>query len=149
MQGRTAAPYIMHNFQKLRFWGRGKCKVFYRSEFYTHEHKIHQSEPENNPLTICIKIKLIYWTVFEIKSNLLRKVAPRENPEKQAKKWNFLISAFNYQRYTKFTSRYMFWWMTNTMKLVNISLRITKVFKIQDGRQLWLKKSFSVLGERR
>ena len=27
--------------------------------------------------------------------------------KKQAKKWNFLISAFNYQRYTKFTSRYV------------------------------------------
>ena len=38
---------------------------------------------------------------------------------------------------TKFASRYMFWWMTNTMKLVKISLRITKDVKIQDGRQLW------------
>ena len=64
-------------------------------------------------------------------------VAPRENPEKQAKKWNFQISASNYQRYKKFTSRYMFWWMTNTMKLVKISLRTTKNVKIQDGRQLW------------
>ena len=35
------------------------------------------------------------------------------------------------------------------MKLVKISLRITKDVKIQDGRQLWYKKSFSVLGERR
>ena len=43
----------------------------------------------------------------------------------------------------------MFWWMTNTMKLVKISLCITKDVKIQDGRQLWLKKSFSVLGEQR
>ena len=43
----------------------------------------------------------------------------------------------------------MFWWMTNTMELVKIYLRITKDVKIQDGRQLWLKKSFSVLGERR
>ena len=76
-------------------------------------------------------------TVFEIYSNLWRKVAPRENPEKQAKKWNFLISASNYQIYTKFTSGYMFWWMTNTMKLVKISLRINKDVKIQDGRQLW------------
>ena len=39
--------------------------------------------------------------------------------------------------------------MTNTMELVKISLCITKDVKIQDGRQLWLKKSFSVLGERR
>ena len=30
-------------------------------------------------------------------------------------------------------------WMTNTMKLVKISLRITKDIKIQDGHQLWLK----------
>ena len=35
------------------------------------------------------------------------------------------------------------------MKLVKISLRITKDVKIQDGPQLWLKKSFLVLGERR
>ena len=32
------------------------------------------------------------------------------------------------------------------MQLFKISLRITKDVKIQDGRQLWLKKSFSVLG---
>ena len=43
----------------------------------------------------------------------------------------------------------MFWWMKNTMELVKNYLRITKDVKIQDGRQLWLKKSFSVLGERR
>ena len=41
----------------------------------------------------------------------------------------------------------MFLWMTNTMQLVKISLRITKYVKIQDGRQLWVKKSFSVLGK--
>ena len=75
------------------------------------------------------------------------KSCPRENPEKQAKKWNFLISASRYQKYTKFTSRYMFLWMTNAMQLVKISLRITKDVKIQDGRQLWLKKSFSVSGK--
>ena len=34
----------------------------------------------------------------------------------------------------------MFLWMTNAMQLVKISLRITKDVKIQDGRQLWLKK---------
>ena len=62
--------------------------------------------------------------------------------KKQAKKWNFLISASKYQKYTKFTSRYMFLWMTNTMKLVKISLRISKDVKIQDGRQLWLKNRF-------
>ena len=39
------------------------------------------------------------------------------------------------------STRYIFWWMTNAMQLVKISLRITKYVKIQDGRQLWLKKS--------
>ena len=63
------------------------------------------------------------------------------------KKWNFLISASRYQKYTKFTSRYMFLWMKNAMQLVKISLRITKDVKIQDGRQLWLKNRFSVLGK--
>ena len=43
----------------------------------------------------------------------------------------------------------MFWWMTITMKLFKISLRITKDVKIQDGLHLWLKKSLSVLGEQR
>ena len=38
--------------------------------------------------------------------------------------------------------------MTNAMKLVKISFRITKDVKIQDGRQLWLKKSYSVLSKR-
>ena len=38
--------------------------------------------------------------------------------------------------------------MTNTMKLVKISLRITKDVKIQDATN-YGKKSFSVLGERR
>ena len=33
---------------------------------------------------------------------------------------------------------------TNTMKLVKMSLRNTKDVEIQDGRQLWLQKSFSV-----
>ena len=41
----------------------------------------------------------------------------------------------------------MFLWMTNAMQLVKISLYITKDVKIQDGRQLWLKKSFLVLGK--
>ena len=60
------------------------------------------------------------------------------------KKWNFLISASKYKKYTKFNSTYMFLWMTNAIQLVKISLCITKDVKIQDGRQLWLKKSFSV-----
>ena len=36
--------------------------IFYRSEFYIHDHKIHHSEPEHYPLTICIQIQLIYGT---------------------------------------------------------------------------------------
>ena len=52
---------------------------------------------------------------------------------------NFLISTSNYQIYTKFTSRYMFLWMANAMRLVKISLRITNDVKIEDGRQLCLK----------
>ena len=59
-----------------------------------------------------------------------------------SQKWNFFISASKYQKYTKIASRYMFLWMTNTMQLVKISLRITKDVKIQDGRQLWLKNRF-------
>ena len=74
-----------------------------------------------------------FWDI--IKS--MTKSCPSWKSGKTTKKGNFLISASNYQRYTKFTSRYMFWWMTNTMKLVKISLRITKDVKIQDGRQLW------------
>ena len=66
---------------------------------------------------------------------------------KQAKNRNFPISTVNYQRYTKFTSRHMFLWMTNAMQLVEIPLSITKDVKIQDGHQLWLKKSFSVFGK--
>ena len=42
----------------------------------------------------------------------------------------------------------MFSWMKNAMQLVKMSLRITKDVKIQDGRQLWLKNSFSLLGKR-
>ena len=35
----------------------------------------------------------------------------------------------------------MFLWMINAMQLVKISLRITKDVKIQECRQLWLKKT--------
>ena len=38
--------------------------------------------------------------------------------------------------------------MTNAIQLVEIPLRITKEVNIQDGRQLWLKISVSVLGKR-
>ena len=141
----TAAqlPLILCMISKNNDFGvGGNVKFFYRSEFYTHEHKNHQSEPEIYPLTICIYTKLIYGTVFEIWSNLCRKVAPRENPEKQTKKWNFLISVSKYQKYTKFPSRYMFLWMTNAIQLVKVSLHIIKDVKIQDGRQFWLENRF-------
>ena len=132
LSSRTAAqlPLILCMISKNSDFGvGGNVKFFYRREFYTHEHKIHESEPENYPLTICIYTKLIYGVVYEIWSNLCRKVAPRENPEKQAKGWNFLISASKYQKYTKFTSRYMFLWMTNTMQLVKISFVSPKTSK--------------------
>ena len=140
----TAAqlPLILCMIDKNSDFGVvGNVKFFTEANF-KHKHKIHQSEPENYPLTICINTKLIYGTVFEIWSNLCRKVAPRENPQYQAKKWNFLISASKYQKYTKFTSRYMFLWMKNAMQIVKISLRITKDVKIQDDRQLCLKNRF-------
>ena len=72
----------------------------------------------------------------------VEKLSLVKNPEKQAKKWKFLISASKYQKYTNFTSRYMFLWMSNAMQLVKITLRITKDVKTQDGRQLWLKNRF-------
>ena len=48
-----------------------------------------------------------FWYI--VKS--VTKSYPRENPEKQAKNRNFLISSSNYQRYAKFTSKYMFLWI--------------------------------------
>ena len=65
MLGRTATSSIAHDFWKSRFWGRGKCKLLYRSEFYTHEYKNHHSEPEIYLLNICIQIKWTYETLFE------------------------------------------------------------------------------------
>ena len=124
-------PLILCMISKNSDFGvGGNVNFFYRSEFYTHEHKIHQSEPENYPLTICIKSSW-YMERFlkynQICDEKLPLVKIRKNKPKRG---NFLISASNYQRYTKFTSRYMFWWMTNTMKLVKISLRTTKSVKI-------------------
>ena len=53
MQGRTAA-LILYMIKKNSDLGvGGNVKFFYRSEFYTHEHKIPQSEPEYYSLTIC------------------------------------------------------------------------------------------------
>ena len=54
-----------------------------------------------------------------------------------------LSQLLNIRNIQIFTSRYMFLWMTNAMQLVQISSRITKDVKIQDGRQLWLKNRFS------
>ena len=48
-------PLILCMISKNRDFGvGGNVKFFYIGEFYTHEHKIHQSELENNPLNICI-----------------------------------------------------------------------------------------------
>ena len=48
-------PLILCMISKNSDFGvGGNVKFFYRIEFYTYEHKIHQSEPENYPLTICI-----------------------------------------------------------------------------------------------
>ena len=65
----TAAqlPLILCVISKNSDFGvGGNIKFFYRSECCTYEHKIHQSERENYPLTICIYTKLICGTVFEI-----------------------------------------------------------------------------------
>ena len=140
----TAAqlPLILCMISKNSDFGvGGNIKFFTEANFILMNTKFTNLN-QNYPLTICIYTKLIYGTVFEIWSNLCRKVAPRENPEKQAKRWNFLVSASKYQKYTKLTSRYMLLWITNAMQLVKISLRITKDAKIQDGRQLWLKNRF-------
>ena len=48
-------PLILCMISKNSDFGvGGNVKFFYRNEFYAHEHKIHQSEPEYYPLTICI-----------------------------------------------------------------------------------------------
>ena len=131
-------PLILCMLSKNSDFGvGGNVKFFTEANFILMNTKITHLNQKITPLSNCIKIKLIYGTVIETYWNLWRKVAPRKNPEKRAKEWNFRISASNHKRYTKFTSTYMFWWMTYTMKLVKISLRITKDFKIQDGRQLW------------
>ena len=83
------------------------------------------------------------WNIFW-DDEICDEKLPRENPEKQVKSRKILISTSSYQRYTKFTSLYMLWWMINAIEWVKISLRITKYVKIQDGRQLGLKKSFSL-----
>ena len=57
----------------------------------------------------------------------------------KSKNRNFSIWTSNYQRYTKFTSRYMFLRM-----IIKNSWRIKRCFKIPDGRQFWPKKSFSL-----
>ena len=88
------------------------------------------------------------WNGFWDMIKFVSKSCPSWKSGKSCQNRNFFISTFNYQRYTKFTTRYMFLWTTNAMKLVKVSLRITKDVKIQDGCQLWLKISISVLGKR-
>ena len=124
------------NSKNSDFGVGGNVKLFYKSEFYTHDYKIHQSEPENYPLTFCIYTKLIYVTVLRYDQICVEKLQLGQILKNKPKSE---ISASKYQKYTKFTSRYMFLWMMYAMQLVQISLRITKDVKIQDGRQLWLK----------
>ena len=50
------------------FWEGGNVKFFvffYRSEFYTHEHKNQHSVPENYPLTICIQINDFFFIIIK------------------------------------------------------------------------------------
>ena len=89
------------------FGAGGNVKFFYRSEFYTHEHKspIWTKKLSSNYLYLN---QVDIWNVFLDMIKCVSKSCPSWISGKQAKKWNFLISASNYQRFTKFTSRYMF-----------------------------------------
>ena len=53
--------------KKQRFWGGGKCKVYYRREFYTRDHKNNYCELEYCLLLICIQFKLICGTFLRYK----------------------------------------------------------------------------------
>ena len=53
--------------EKWRFWGKGKCKVYYRWYFYTCDHKNNYCELENCLLLICIQFKLICGTFLRYK----------------------------------------------------------------------------------
>ena len=94
----------------------------------------------SSALALCLPMLHVYALL----QHVLRSASPFSNiclladchPEKQAKNINFLISTSNYQRYTKFTSRYVLW-MKNTMESVKIPLSITIDVTIQDDRQLW------------
>ena len=119
----------MHDFLKWRFLGRGECKVFLQKWIlysWTQNSLIWTRQLSSNYLHLHqVDIWNGVWDMIKFVS----KSCPRENPEKQAKKGNFLISASEYQKYTKLTSRC-------------ISLRIIKDVKTQDGHQLWLKNRF-------
>ena len=124
----------------------GKCKVFYRSEFYTHKHEIHQSEPENYSLTICIHTKLIYGTVFEIWSNLCRKVAPPENPENKPKSEISLSQLLNIRNIQNLPLDICLCGWRNAMQLVK-----KNAYHQRRQNPRWspimVKKSFSVSGK--
>ena len=64
--------------------------------------------------------------------------------KKQAKKGNLLISASEYQKYTKFTSRHMFSWMMNAMQLVKKNVAYHQRRLIKNGHQSWLKIVFGI-----
>ena len=94
-------PHMLCMISKNNDFGvGGNVKFFYRSEFYTHEHKIHPSEPENYLLTICIYTKSIYGTVFEIWSIYVEKLPfmkIRKNKPKSEISWSQLLNIRNIQ----------------------------------------------------
>ena len=67
--------------KKIGILGGGKC---YRREFYTPDHKNNYYELEKLSSTYLHSIQVDMWNNFEIQTNIWRKVAPRENPGKQA-----------------------------------------------------------------
>ena len=67
MRVRTAASYMIHDFSKIAILGWGKYKVYYRSKFYTRDHKNIYCELENCLLLIRIEFKLICGTFLRYK----------------------------------------------------------------------------------
>ena len=135
MLGRTASSSFAHDFWKWWFDGRGKCKFLYRSEFYTHEYKNHDFEPENSLLNICIQIKWTYETPFETWTYMTKNCPSWKSPLKI----EIFLSQILIIRDIQNLPRYIcFWgWQKGWYILKKKKLRITKVVKIQDGRQSW------------
>ena len=76
---------------------------------------------------------------FEIWSNLCRKAAPLENPEQQAKKWNFIISASKYQKC--YTHEYKNHHSEPENYLLNICIQIKWTYEklIETWTNIWRK----------